>query len=132
MDAYYLDTSALAKLAVPEPETTALGELLATPALWITSQLGRVEMMRAAMRNGLPPADALRVLDGIVTMALTDDVYSLAGRLQPPLLRSLDAIHLAAALSLGADLTALITYDKRLADAATLNGLPVLAPTTTP
>ncbi|MBK5250721.1 MAG: VapC toxin family PIN domain ribonuclease, partial [Actinomycetales bacterium] len=44
------------------------------------------------------------------------------------LLRSLDAVHLAAALSLGDDLEGIVTYDDRLAEAAQANGVPVASP----
>ena len=52
----------------------------------------------------------------------------MAGRLDPTTLRSLDALHLAAALDLGDDLDGLVTYDDRLAEAAALNGVPVTTP----
>lgn len=43
------------------------------------------------------------------------------------MLRSLDAIHVAAAQMLGDDLAELITYDRWVAEAARGLGLPVVA-----
>jgi uncharacterized protein len=58
----------------------------------------------------------------------TTTMFEEAGRLDPTLLRSHDAVHLAAALALGDDLEGLVTYDDRLVDAARLNGITVVAP----
>ncbi len=68
------------------------------------------------------------VLDAVTLLHVTPAVFEDAGRLDPSGLRSLDAIHLAAALDLGDDLDGLITYDDRLADAAVSHGIAVLAP----
>lgn len=59
---------------------------------------------------------------------LDDERLDLAGELEPSPLRSLDAIHLAAALELGDELEALVTYDERMAEGARALGLPVAAP----
>jgi predicted nucleic acid-binding protein len=71
---------------------------------------------------------AREVLDAVTLVHVTSAVSEDAGRLDPSGLRSLDAIHLAAALDLGDDLEGLITYDDRLADAAVSNGVAVVAP----
>lgn len=62
-------------------------------------------------------------------LTVTSQMFEAAGRLDPPTLRSLDAIHLVAALELGDDLDGFVTYDDRLAEAALGHGLPVEAPT---
>lgn len=59
---------------------------------------------------------------------LTTAVFEEAGRLQPPTLHSLDALHLAAALDLGDDLEGIVTYDERPAEAAKANGIPAISP----
>jgi predicted nucleic acid-binding protein len=64
----------------------------------------------------------------LATVNLTTSLLDAAALLEPPLLRSLDAIHLAAAQRAGADLRAVITYDTRMADAAGLLSIPVIAP----
>lgn len=67
----------------------------------------------------------LRALDYV---GFDDDVARVAGTLQPSLLRTIDAIHLASALALGSDLDGFVTYDKRLGDAAKAKRLSVLEP----
>ena len=68
------------------------------------------------------------MLDALTLVDVTAAVFEVVGRLDPVGLRSLDAVHLATALDLGDDLEGLVTYDDRLADAATANGVPVVAP----
>ncbi len=128
--AHYLDTSALVKLVVEEAETAALRawwrEHGTTP---VACDLVRTELMRA-VRRAAPEAavQAHAVLDALVLLAVTSRVFDVAGRLEPTTLRSLDAIHLAAALELGDELEGLVTYDDRLAEAASAYGIAVLAP----
>jgi len=128
--AHYLDTSALVKLVVAEPETAALrmwlSEVNRDP---VASNLARTELLRAVRR--VAPDRVLQaraVLDSITLTDLTTSLFEQAGRLDPTALRSLDAIHLAAALDLGDDLEGLVTYDDRLAEAARSNGIAVTAP----
>ena len=128
--AHYLDTSALVKLVVAEPETAALRAWLKdadrTP---VASNLARTELLRA-VRRAAPDRimQARAVLDSITLTELTAPMFEEAGRLDPTTLRTRDALHLAAALDLGDDLEALVTYDDRLAEAAALNAVPVTAP----
>ncbi len=68
------------------------------------------------------------MLDSITLTEVTTSVFEAAARIDPGVLRSLDAIHLAAALDLGDDLDGIVTYDDRLALAARANGMAVLAP----
>ena len=126
----YLDTSAVVKLVTREPETTALRRRLRTLPRRASSALLRVELLRTINRLGPPRlmGEARRHLERIHLIRIDDDLLDRAALLDPPSMRSLDAIHLAAALSLGADLAAVITYDERLTSAAAALGLPVLAP----
>jgi uncharacterized protein len=71
---------------------------------------------------------ARRQLDSIALIRLDDDVLARAAEIEPPTVRSLDAIHLACALGLGSDLAAVVTYDARMSSAAQALGLPVIAP----
>ena len=73
-------------------------------------------------------AQARAVLDSITLMKVTTETFEQAGRLGPTVLRTLDAVHLAAALDLGDDLDGMVTYDDRLAEAAQFNAIPVTAP----
>lgn len=128
--ALYLDTSALVKLIVAEPETDALLALLTggDPVL-IASDLVRTELSRVVRRAAPDRMERVReVLATLTTTRLTPAICEAAGRLDPPVLRSLDALHLAAALDLGDQLDALVGYDDRLADGARALGIRVLAP----
>ncbi len=128
--AFYLDTSALTKLVVAEPETAALQAWIgeqATPL--ISSDLARTELLRAVRRVAPDRVvHARQVLDGLVLTTVTSAIFERAGLLDPPGLRSFDAVHCAAALDLGDDLDGMLTYDARLAMAAQALGILVVAP----
>ena len=128
--AHYLDTSALVKLVIAEPETTALQKWLsAADRVPVSCDLARTELMRAVRRAAPDRAARARaVLDSITLLDVSSATFEEAGRLGPAILRSLDAVHLAAALDLGDDLDGLVTYDDRLAIAAQSNGVPVTSP----
>jgi uncharacterized protein len=128
--AHYLDTSALLKLVVPEAESTALIDWLRRESdAAVTSDLSRTELHRAVRRSAPDRAiQARQVLDSMTILTVTSQMFEAAGRLEPPTLRSLDAIHLVAALELGDDLAGIVTYDERLAEAARLHGVAVAAP----
>lgn len=126
----YLDTSALVKLVVAEYGSQELrGYLAERPrAPRAASALVRTELRRAVSRAAptlLPAVE--RLLGALALVRLDDELLDTAGRLAPPLLRSLDAVHLACALRV-APLTALVTYDTGMEQAATSMGLPVVAP----
>lgn len=127
---YYLDTSAAVKLVVAERGSAALltwagahdGEV-------VSSDLLRTELLRATRRGAprqMPRARA--VLDSITLLTLPTATFERAAELDPDGLRSLDALHLAAALELGDDLDGLVTYDNRLAEAARQYAVTVIAP----
>jgi uncharacterized protein len=125
------DSSALTKLVVRERETPSLRAWLAAreEAAWSASSLARVEVVRAVARAQVAAVPtARRLLAGMDLVPLGPDVLDAAADLGPPSLRSLDALHLATALSLGSALDAFVVYDERLAQAATDAGLPVVAP----
>ena len=125
------DSSALTKLVVGERETPPLRAWLAAreEAAWSASSLTRVEVVRAVARaQAAAVPTARRLLAGMDLVPLGPDVLDVAADLGPPSLRSLDALHLATALSLGSALDAFVVYDERLAQAATDAGLPVVAP----
>jgi predicted nucleic acid-binding protein len=126
----YLDTSALARLIVRETETAALGQWLhqRTAQLWVTSIIGRVELLRVARRFASAMNGARLLLAGLDTIPLVDHVADLAQAAGSVTLRTLDAIHLASALSVRDELTAFCCYDHRLLDAAKEAGLPIHTP----
>lgn len=128
--AHYLDTSALVKLVAHERETPALLAWLAeTDRTPVTSDLARTELVRASRRISPALTVAARdALDTVTILRLPTTILEHAALLDPPSLRSLDAVHLAAALTLGDDLESVVTYDDRLADAAEASGIRVIAP----
>jgi predicted nucleic acid-binding protein len=127
--AVYLDSSALVKLVVREPESRALAASLRRPAERASCALARVEVVRAVRPHGPSAvARARRLLERISLIHLDDVLLDAAAGLQDDTLRSLDAIHLAAAQALGDGLTELITYDRRMATAAAGLSLPTTAP----
>ena len=125
----YLDASALVKLVAPEAETEALAAFLAQHRSQATSVLGLVEVRRvAARRPGVARERVEDVLGRISAIGLDSTTIAAPGSIGPAALRTLDAIHLASAAALGDDLEAFVTYDRRLADAARVLGLPDVAP----
>ena len=130
MSALYLDSSAFVKLVVEEPETAALRGFLAGRAgRRVSSVLLRTESLRAVRHLG---ADALATvregLRRVDLVAIDDRILEAAGTLEPRVLRTLDAIHLATALAVGDDLDAIVTYDDRMAEAARFLGLSTATP----
>jgi len=125
----YVDSSALVKLAVAEPESRALRRYLSRRQPLASSALARTELARALMALG-PEALARgeEVLRRVQLLRVNDRVLHDAGRLQPPELRSLDAIHLASAKALGPAVKQIVTYDERMAAAATASGWTVASP----
>lgn len=94
-----------------------------------SSQLADVEVSRVARRAGPEAAErARRVIASLALIPLADGVLDAARTLEPASLRALDAIHIASALSLGAQLQAMITYDVRMLEGAASLGLQVFAP----
>jgi hypothetical protein len=131
----YMDTSALTKLLIAEAETPELREWLTAQIDQegenaATSSLGRVELMRTVARYGdIGQADRARyLLDGLDILPLTEPMMTLAESLGPATLRSLDAIHLAAAAYFEQELTAVVTYDHRLMNGCRDIGIATASP----
>ena len=126
----YLDSSALVKLVVAEPETPALIEFLAEWPHRVSSVLARVEVLRAVKRATAAPVvrrRAARVLARVALIRIDDPVLAAATRAGPPELRTLDALHLATAASLDS-LAGIVTYDARFSDAASRVRFKVWSP----
>jgi len=125
----YLDSSALVKLVREEAESSALRDHLQSVAHAHSCALVKVEVVRTARVHGEWVAGHARELvESLELVALDDDLLSAAAALDPLPLRSLDAIHIAAAQTLGSALDELVTYDRRMIDAATDRGLVVSHP----
>ncbi len=128
----YLDSSALVKLVTREPESEALIRFLRRHRTdgRVTCVLARVEVVRAVGAGGSAAiAHARRLLARVDQINLNRRLLDAAATLAPTaVLRSLDAIHLAAALSIGSDLRSVLTYDLRMQSAAAVFGIVVDAP----
>lgn len=127
--AIYLDSSAMVKLAVEEPESAALRRYLRRRRPLVSSALARAEVARALLPLGEPAAGRGRdVIGGVELIRVNDRILTAAGALLPEELRTLDAIHLATAQQLGDDLHRLITYDTDMRAAAETIGCPITPP----
>jgi uncharacterized protein len=131
--AWYVDTSAFMKLAAIEDRSLEMrdwadAEEHRIGALW-SSDLLRTEALRAARRLSRDVLAATRDrLDRMALISVSTDTFQRAGEIDPAVLRSVDALHLAAALNLGDDLEGVVTYDERMATATSVLGLKTLAP----
>lgn len=127
-ESLYLDSSALVKLVVAERESGHLVGFLTSGASQTSCVLARVEVMRTArIHGGEAIGRARQVLANVVLIRFGNTLLDLAAEIGPESLRSLDAIHLAAAWRLRPNVQ-VITYDRRMADAARGMGLPVVSP----
>jgi predicted nucleic acid-binding protein len=117
------------KLLLEEDGHAGLREELARWDGYVSSTLLAVESVRACARYGPERADDAREwLLGVALLPLDDAVMNAATTLGPASLRSLDALHLATALTIREDVGAFVAYDDRLAAAAADHGLPVVTP----
>ena len=132
MTTLYVDSSALLKRVFIEAESSAVRSLLresnAAGDLLTSSSLAWLEVWRALRRSGIANVSSVvpRALAGIAEFPLSDSVLVRARQAGDGGLRTLDAIHLASAVAVGAD--SVLTYDDRLAESVAAAGLAVLAP----
>lgn len=127
--ATYLDSSAIVKLAVAEKESRSLRRYLRRRTPLVVSALARTEVARALLPLG--PVAVQRghdVLSRVELIRVSDRILLEAGSLLPVGLRSLDAIHLATMRQLGGSLRRIVTYDSRMASAASAMGMTIVAP----
>ncbi|TCC11413.1 type II toxin-antitoxin system VapC family toxin [Kribbella soli] len=130
----YFDSSALIKRVVAEDESDDLVDFLDAHYeqgdVLASSSLAWVEVSRVVLARVRTPADAGELIDGAMSgideRQMTAEVVSVARRIEPLVLRGLDALHLATAVLIDADLV--VTYDERLADACRRNVLAVASP----
>lgn len=137
--AWYVDTSAAAKLVTHEEHSDALRNWVAEHAdALVASDLLRTELLRASRRIAMDADEragealvlqAHAVVDAIDLVPIPRHIFRDAGLLDPPPMRTLDALHLAVALHLGDDLDGLVTYDTRMAVAARRHAIAVISPT---
>ena len=130
MSALYLDASAFVKVVIEETETAAVRAFLANRGVRrVSSALLRTESLRAIRHLGPDALATVREgLRRVDLIGIDDRILDAAGTLEPQVLRTLDAIHLATAMAVGDDLEAIVTYDERMVDAARLMGLSTATP----
>lgn len=128
MSVWYLDTSAALKLLVEEAESDVLARAIdAQEPDLVACWLLETEMRRAGHRvAALTQQIVSEFLEGVALYEVPASLFREAGLLPGTDLRSLDALHLAAAIRIGVD--HVVTYDSRMGDAARSLGLDVLAP----
>ena len=124
----YIDASALVKLVVDEPESVEMQRWYVEGERVLTSLVGVIETRRAVARRAHDRAHLEHVIGAIEAVEITVEIALRAASIAPALIRTLDAIHLATALSLQPGLDGFVTYDDRLATAARALGLPVVSP----
>jgi predicted nucleic acid-binding protein len=93
-----------------------------------SSQLLQTEALRAGVRLGIGTDVVEDALDTVSMVLPSATTFFVAGRLPPPALRSLDAVHLATALEIGDDLEGMVAYDDRLIEAARAGSIEVITP----
>jgi predicted nucleic acid-binding protein len=124
----YVDASGLVKLVIDEAETREMVRWYVESDRVLTSVIGVIETRRAAARRPHDAGHLAHVLDRVEVLAVAPDIAERAGSILPAMLRTLDAIHLATALTAEPGIDAFVTYDDRLAAAARDLGLPVVSP----
>lgn len=130
MAGVYLDTSALGRVLLDEPDRDAIVAAVTGFDSVVSSRLLRIELHRLGLREGIRSADIEAWLKRVTTVPLDDALLTAAEAVSPASVATLDAIHLATALRLAADghVAAIMTFDARLAEGARSHGLAVVAP----
>lgn len=124
----YLDASALVTFVTRRKHAEELDDFLASsPQTTCTNTIGFVEAVRSCDQSGSYPNLMAQLLREHQEIKVTPDIRDTAAAM-PGALRALDALHVASAQQLGPELISLVTYDKRMAEAARENGLPVVMP----
>ena len=127
----YAETSAVIPLIKREPSSNSLrtyfGDLIDDGHLLLTARLTETELRRTAHRYGIPQGFATAALEALAIEEMTGAHFKLAGTIGATSLRSLDALHVAVAVSTGC--SAVMTLDKRVEEAADSVGIPALDPT---
>jgi uncharacterized protein len=126
----YLDTSALGRLVLDEPDSTAIGAALAGFDAVVSSRLLRIELHRMGLRGGVTREEIEEWLAGVALVPTGDAILSAAEAVSPASVATPGAIHLVTALQLAAGhhVASIMTFDARLAEGAREHGLALIAP----
>ena len=126
--ALYMDSSALVRLVIRETGSDQLRGFIGDQEM-VTSQISRVELVRAVARSQPDSVEAaLDLLGELTLVAVNRVIASRAAWVPPPALRSLDALHVASASVMRDSLDAFVTYDHRMIDAGRIAGLRIASP----
>ena len=130
MAGVYLDTSALGRIMLDEPDSAVIGAALGAFDAVVSSRLLRIELHRVGLRTGILREEIDEWLASVSLVPMDDATLSAAEAVSPASVATLDAIHLATAIRLAADghIASLMTFDVRLAEGAREHGLTVIAP----
>ncbi|MDO8209743.1 type II toxin-antitoxin system VapC family toxin [Conexibacter sp. CPCC 206217] len=130
MAGVYLDTSALGRVVLDEPDGDAIGVALTEFEVVVSSRLLRIELHRLGLRTGIASEEIEAWLAGVAIVPVDDAVLAAAETVSPASVATLDAIHLATALQLAAErhVTSIMTFDTQLAAGAREHGLDVITP----
>jgi predicted nucleic acid-binding protein len=128
MTVAYVDSSALTKLVLDEPDSLAMRRWYVESERVLCSRIGIVETRRAVARGQPDPAHLDVILSSLEVVELDAGIARQAAMIAPLSLRTLDAIHVASAVLLWPEVDSFVTYDDRLAGAARAVGLPVVRP----
>lgn len=127
---HYLDTSAFVKLVIMEPRTNELLAWIKTEQpTFVSSDLLAVEAIRTARRHSPEALTTVRErLAAVTRIRLSPDICDRAAHMDPGVMRSLDALHLATARALGSQMKSVVTYDARMIESCALVGVDVTSP----
>lgn len=130
MSGVYLDTSALGRVVLDEPDGDAIGVALTEFEVVVSSRLLRIELHRLGLRAGIASEEIEGWLAGVAIVPMDDAILAAAEAVSPASVATLDAIHLATALQLAAEghVTSMMTFDARLAEGAREHRLDVIMP----
>lgn len=130
MAGVYLDTSALGRVVLDEPDGDAIGVALAEFEVVVSSRLLRIELHRLGLRTGVASEEIEGWLAGVAIVPMDNAILAAAEAVAPASAATLDAIHLATALQLAAErhIASIMTFDTRLAEGAREHGLDVVMP----
>jgi len=119
----YLDTSSAVKALVDEPGSDLVRAVFAAGDALVSSRLLRVELHAAAGRRRLDASGVDEVLARVALVGIDDELLDRAVQLGSGL-RTLDALHLATAVDLAADIESILAHDRELITAARREGIP--------
>ncbi len=126
----YLDTSALGRVVLGEPDSAAIADSLAGFDAIVSSRLLRIDLHRMGLRAGISHEEIESWLGGLALVPMDEETVQAAEAIAPASVATLDAIHLATAVRLaaGGHVGSIMTFDAQLAQGASEHGLDVVAP----